>query len=716
MFNQITNRSSSLPSAFPFSDWHAQVSAYSANMGQSSTRRIIDQDHLRGVSVGSWILFSHVKKLTQFVISQGQKVLGLSGSSISHRITHAGIVTDVNKDSSTVKVAEIAGFGKTVAENTYNLKHLDDGEEWLFASPESIANIQGLDESITSVSSRAAARYQELTGNQYNLMGLLELPFSSRTFTTNEKNYLINALLDYLSNNRAGQFDPPKNYFCSEFVLQKTQVATLLQLNGLQELIEAKIAAAEPDLPRSKLIQEISRTLETFGMWDEIRRLPLFHIPPNSATPGNLFDLASQHTSVIRVHNPSPEENQDSQDLAAQLEEIGVRQLDKYSNGEVLSWEDPEVRQFLTILETQLHYSKESLECFFKECPLSSNPAACIEICLSNTLTWEEKLKIFAYSQAIPKVLEIILKYPLIDDFIRHPTLEKLDRLQKFLSETNVIDEIFPSSGNYFLDSFTNSLIPDLNNPELWLKYVPLALAYNPPKISNLLQSEQLDLASFGFKTARKIFKGKHLSLLKSLAVALTEQYKKSSGNEKILTQFSFVQEAIARFEKDSGHSKETLECLLDKCLLHTHSARCAHACIEQTLSWKDSLLVYMYSQQIRRGIETILQSPQFLEFTRNVSPFAISKALQEINPDTWLKEMFPLSFTQPLNSMNNLFLRRMVGQVNDPHMLLKYLPLSIAYDPPSDMVKDFLKKENMGLWELASRMQFFLNCLKYIR
>jgi hypothetical protein len=453
---------------------------------------VVDQKHLGGIAPGSWCFFSHISKITHFIICSGQKIFGATWQ-LARNVTHVGIVEKV--DGSVVHISEIPAYGAAVSTNPYDLKAMKEGESLLFVSPDELVSempANGLTQAIRYVARQIAPAPPVPEENQYDVMGAAMAVLRPAQFSESDKRDLIDGYIDYLYGRKQ-----KKDYFCSQFVMEFTQLGRIIQKFPDVHLViknEIKGIDVQDAGLRASAIRRIIERLETRGIWDEISEDPIFRIPPRSSTPASMLALAAPGALITRVTNPVSVPHFDPSPPAKReaypefIEYTATQLLIKYHEGQPISVRDPEIQNLFAIMEKELGYSRKTLTCVFERCMTSEDAAGCVGGCLHKTLTWKEKINIFFISIGLNRAVGRLLKNP---DFIRFVRDPKPDQVTKFIAGTtkesfigDLLSIAFPmrlfhpmvSLENYFIRRAARSY--DL--PMLF-KYLPMALAYDPP-------------------------------------------------------------------------------------------------------------------------------------------------------------------------------------------------------------------------------------------
>jgi hypothetical protein len=165
------------------------------------------------------------------------------------------------------------------------------------------------------------------------------------------------------------------------------------------------------------------------------------------------------------------------------------------------------------------------------------------------------------------------------------------------------------------------------------------------------------------------------------------------------------VEKLLNFLENKMHYSRETLNCFVQTCHQADYFLECMHDCLDETLTWQEKLTIYFISREINRSVEQILNHPLLLEFLQNPSdpkwkdPDLVN--LLEVNVEKILDLVFPIDIHAPLKSSENLFAKHFIKRV-DKATLIKYIPLSLAYAPPSQEIKNFLNNEKIPSEKLA--------------
>ncbi|MBA3816853.1 MAG: hypothetical protein H0X29_10125, partial [Parachlamydiaceae bacterium] len=599
---------------------------------------ILDQNNFRNVKPGDWIFFSHINQLTHLAISRLQTFFN-SESELMDNITHVGVVTKVIS-SDVIKVAESPGYGYALAEKKYIIKELFNDEDVLFVAPSEIARTKKSSQ-LAQIIKRIGQEWIPVTlgiSNQYNLKGLLKIPFSDNDFTDHDKKSIIEAFVDHIFNS------PPqsdkngilsnKPYFCSEFAQEVAQFSRFLEVNSINaEMIKKEISDNGLDMHsqygRAQIVEYLEMRWEKVNLWKELLQDPLFSIPARVATPGALLDLALRHSSVIRVRNGEVNDRYEGkltkEAYPEYVEYLSTKLLDRYLKGELISPEDGEIKKILTILENEMHYSRETLSCFIKDCYQVSNPLICIEKCLENTLSWQEKFSIFLLSREINRAVGQILHHPMFIEFLNNPyDIKWRDPSFIYAIELTVdyiLSNVFPltiiNPFNSVENAFAKHFAKKLDKATLF-KYIPLSLAYAPPsqEIKNFLNEENIPSE----KIAEHFFHLFSMLQIKGTSIK-SEQMKlvlktllKNGITQK---EQSWMDPILSKVSKNSGYSKETLGCIGDTLSQSEAMSTEIEQCLKDTLSAQEKMKVFLSNQIITLGTENLLKNSQFKEFVR---------------------------------------------------------------------------------------------------
>lgn len=183
---------------------------------------------------------------------------------------------------------------------------------------------------------------------------------------------------------------------------------------------------------------------------------------------------------------------------------------------------------------------------------------------------------------------------------------------------------------------------------------------------------------------------------------------------EEVLVKDKDVQKLLDMMENQSGYNKETLGCFLDKCAQSAIIPKCIEECLENTLSLKEKLFIYLFSRQINRATDSLLHNPTFVEFIKNPS----KQKLENFDLNSWefsansaLELSFPTASdnVKLFSKIENYFIKKMVNKI-DLKTLIKYIPLSVSYSPPTETMKQFLKETDIDTVSIALKMHEFLS------
>lgn len=696
--------------------------------------KIFDQNNFMNIKPGDWMFFSHVNQMTHLAIGRLQTMFNL-GSELIRNITHVGIVTQVISEG-IIQVAESTS-DSSLTVKVYNIKEdLFNDEDWIFASPAAIARTEkahGLTQAIVKIGQQWATMPSG-NSNRYNLEGLLTIPFSESGFTELDKKSLIEALVDsiYKSSPQVKKNGVliDKKYFCSEFAQEVAQFSRFLQANSITpETIKEDIENLGLDFNseggREQIINYLEGRMKDGDLWNELSRDPLFSIPARQATPGLLFDLALRHSSIIRVRNTESMDRYNENTLTAEnypeyAEYLGTKLLDRYLDGELISPEDEDVQKLLAVLEKEMHYSKETLNCFVKECYQVTQPSSCVEGCLENTLTWKEKLMIFFLSREINRAVEQMLHHPLFIEFLNDPYDVKwrdpsvVNAFQ--LTIDDILSNAFPLNIKTPLRSSENLLakhfIKTLDKRFLY-KYIPLSLAYAPPSevIANFLNEENIPaekLANHAFNLF-SILQARETSS-QSKQMQLIFKTLINSGVFQI--DQSKMGPAFNKISKSIGYSTETLGCVAGTLSRGNVVPSDIENCLTETLTAQEKLNVFLSNQMITLGVENLLKNSNFIEF---VHTGKIDHIKDETSKKEFLDILFPTdvpSYSESMqNYMNKVACRKLL-QKGLAQFMLKDVFLGLSYNPPSEPIKEFMEKEQLTQADLINKMYHFLQAI----
>lgn len=692
--------------------------------------KIRDQNNFMNVRPGDWIFFSHVNQMTHLAISRLQTAFSL-GSELIRNITHVGVVTKVIS-SETIKIAESPGYGLALREHEYNIKELFNDEDVLFVSPSEIARTEKsgrLAQIIKKIGQDWVTASSDIS-NRYNLKGLLKIPFSENGFTDHDKKSLIEAFVDHIFKS-SPKIDKngilnDKLYFCSEFAQEVAQFSRFLQVNSITpEIMKDEIKKSGLDIHsengRAQIVEYLETRWESVNLWNELLQDPLFSIPARMATPGALLDLALRHTSVVRVRNDEPKDRYDENALTketypAYVEYLATKLLDRYLEGELISLEDKEVVKILSILEKEMHYSKETLACFIQKCKKAN--LNCIEKCLEDTLTWVEKLTIYFLSREINRAVEQMLHHPMFIEFLHNPYDVKW-RDPSFiyaveLTIDNILSNIFPLDANSPLKSTENLLakhfVKRLDKTTL-LKYIPLSLAYAPPsqEITNFLNEENIPTEKIAEHTFH-LFSMLQIRASNARSEEMQLIFKSLLKSGIAQKDQPWMVPILNKISKSSGYSIETLGCIGDSLSQNKVISEKIEKCLMETLSVQEKMNIFFSNQMITLGTENLLKNSQFKEFVRTGKLECVLS--RDVAGQEFLNILFPAeapSFSENAQNYAGRMVCSKLLQKGLPQFMFKDVFLGLAYNPPSEPIKEFMDKEQLSQTDLVGLMYNFL-------
>lgn len=179
---------------------------------------------------------------------------------------------------------------------------------------------------------------------------------------------------------------------------------------------------------------------------------------------------------------------------------------------------------------------------------------------------------------------------------------------------------------------------------------------------------------------------------------------------EQVQTTDKDIQKFLKTLEDQGGYSKDTLTCFLDK--LPKNTANSLQSCLETTLSWKEKLIVYMFSRQLNRATDQLLHNPVFIDFLNKPSKENLKKIdldSLDFSVDSYLDTSFPSSYGGLVSKIENYFVKNIVKNL-DKATLLKYMPIAAAYSPPTETMDKFVKESHINTVSLALKMHEFLS------
>jgi len=192
----------------------------------------------------------------------------------------------------------------------------------------------------------------------------------------------------------------------------------------------------------------------------------------------------------------------------------------------------------------------------------------------------------------------------------------------------------------------------------------------------------------------------------------VTKLLVKCSAGLPISVRDSEVQSLFAVLQKEAGYSRETLNCFFEQCMSGEDIPGCIEGCLDKTLTWREKITIFFISIGLNREVGRLLTNPDFITFVRDPKPEEVAKFVAGTTKDSFMDDLlavaFPMKFFHPIASLENYFLRRS-ARSNDLPMLLKYLPLAFAYDPPTGEIQTFMKKNSISKADLTKRVIAFL-------
>lgn len=463
----------------------------------SIRKKISVAENFKSVFPGSLAFFVRVKTASQAAIQAFQK-WGNLGNHYFSNVTHVGIVTESSENK--VKVLEMPGYGRGFSEEEYDLSAIPPEEEFLFVQSdfsrkEAFQNIQWIRSVLVD-----RARSNSSTENGYNLNGVFNIPFIRKDFSFQDKKNLINVAIDLLLGQKPLSIDKevfiPKKYFCSEFVLEISQLDNLLtHLPSQEKKILINLAEQCQSLSvneRKVKVIELAKKWDQHKIWHRFLKKQFFQLSPSAATPSLLAHLAIQNSQGLLIKSPLKQDFLSSDFLSkeAQIQYLETRfskLLSRFLLGEQINQQDPDFRKIVEFfLRLKYNYSREVTDCFIKECLLQDS--SCIETCLGNNLSLLEKFSIFFTSREINRGVSSFLENSSIPNLLNAPDIKKTDLLAKELLEMDqekFLEKAYPIALSKPIVSFENwiakSAIKYLGIKP-FLKYIPLAIMYDSPK------------------------------------------------------------------------------------------------------------------------------------------------------------------------------------------------------------------------------------------
>jgi hypothetical protein len=227
-------------------------------------------------------------------------------------------------------------------------------------------------------------------------------------------------------------------------------------------------------------------------------------------------------------------------------------------------------------------------------------------------------------------------------------------------------------------------------------------------RVRNPDKKEHFDESAFS--PANSLPLEKQLELVEYQAAKLLKRYL---DGEKITEDDPEIQRLLILLEGDFGYSKGTLNCFIKECLKHENPSTCVEQCLNTTLTLKEKLAIFLFSRQVDRAMDQLVD--HFLEIVQNRSQdklqlFHVTKS--ELSVENVLEKLYPLSLWNPIASLEN-FLAKYIFRTSDAKTLIKYLPLAIAYSPPTKEISRYMEEKNTNLREPASIVHEFLSSMK---
>ena len=716
------------------------------------------------VKPGNFIFFRHLNSLTHLVIKKFQEWQG--ADDFTNEITHVGVVTEV-LGNHVVKVGEIPYFGAALSENEYNLKDLFVDEELLFGQDSSTSfELNQKAAEVTKLWSK-----QKRQENQYNLAGLIQIPFTEETFNDQDKESLLNAYLDYIYFKRSPHDTPhkgvigllerglnpsqpeslkskdsletnefeeskelkPKKFFCSEYSLQAYQLSRILQLMpSLPETFRNLLESHNLNLAseRKHGIEILKEYTEKVGIWKELTQDFLYKFSPKSITPSSLM-RAFQYSKMIRVENPDAVERgsglkiQEIPDkkVVQHMEYLVTKIIDGFLDKGYVHSDNKHVKELIELLGTRFGYSKEMVNCWEK-CFSKSDQISfqvlnkCAEKCL-DTLKWDEKLYLFLLSRQINRAIEEMLSKPAFLDFIKQPNKEnfnKLDITQWNLEIETILNTAFPMKMAFPFKSLENHFAKKWmlsRDRQILTKYLPLAIIYSPPTetVVNFLKKHDIDIVSLAlhFQSIHSMLSSSSSSSRKGIE-ALWSGISALGLLEK---NHPVTSDLIKKLASKSGYSEETLSCLLEESRGRNIDAKVVEKCLLSTLTIKEKLGIVASSYFANLGIENCLLNQDFRDFIRGKhSPALKKKELLEMKKEDLLEFFFPSGASGIMRNGENLLGRYFFDSSIERGLfpfLFKDLFLGIQYDLNSEVIKNFLEEEKLTKEALMTKLANWL-------
>lgn len=606
---------------------------------------------------GSWIFFERIHNLRQYFIKKFQSFLNIPEHEA--RNVHAAIVLSSKEDE--IEVLE-ALYGHPIQKNTYNIHQTFD-EQWNIISPPISVVSNSILLNISTDLSELNNRFSD--ENHYNLNGLVQIPIKHDKFSKSDKIELINALIDFHLLFKCNQdISPNKKYYCSQLVLELTQISVILEKHPeIFKVIEIAISKTDPKKTenRERAKKDIYDRLEQLNIWNQLNEEMIFQFSGASSTPAILMENIRHHSPVIQIKSrkiqDSPEEFASQNQLKA-LEHLFVLALEDYDRGVKIDSRHLSIRQTFQILSNTANYNKNTQNCLLDQCiSPQSNISECVNACLESTLTWEETITLFLTSREINRLALRLVHQSCVMKIHEKAILEIIKN--KILI-SNIYDCLIPTNtGNIItnLENYAVRLYLDSLNAEKIFKNIPLSLAYDPP------------------------------------------------NSELVIPSLHAV----------TGYSYESLNCFLNQCRSAQSPTTCVENCLSETLTLKEKLSIYFVSKQLHRILDTLLEDPQFLEFIRHPMQSIPNSSAYNFNvddPEFLIDQMFPTNKWNPILNIKNYYAREWLKTLN-LRKLLKDLPLALAYDPLTPKIAEFLRAERISIEDFAARILHLLTRLQ---
>lgn len=688
---------------------------------------------LPNIKTGDLIFFSKVNNLTQLAINKLQQLFGL-GSSHTWDVTHVGLVNEVHGNK--INISEIAGYGHSLRTNEYSIEHLYNDEKFIVASlNHNSPNFINLLKKTSDIWTNHNIQELSQEINLYNIQGFLKVPFKGKIDNIDKIN-MINDIIDLVVLKRNPweiKFNElkEKKFFCSELVTEIYQVSRLLEtLDMPKEVFTLDIESVQG---RLKAIDLLKTHLDNNKVWAQFSEDPLFMLSSQATSPASLLSLLQERHKTIVIENPEKKTRYpDPQRLSSEeqykfIEYQSVKLLDRWMKGETLTENDPEVQQLMIWLENNFSYSKETLRCFLSINSSTENVANKLEQCLTETLTWQEKLTIFFFAREINRAVENLLRDPNFVNFLQNPTLDNFNKFdfEKWeLSMEAIFNKSFPVSFSQPVSSMENWVIKqyreNLDKKSLF-KYIPLSLAYSPPTetVRQFLEEQNFDLLKLTqrirtFYIFINIGRGKEGEINNGAALLNALAYSGLLNKETF-----WMKKAIEKMHQETDYSKETLNCIVDKVAQQALNPANVESCLQNTLVVSEKLHIFLTSQLIQTAVANALKNEHFLHFVRTGNMDKEWRDIQTMDPiirqQKLLELFYPLANVSYTTKIYHLAARNWLLPYLSSgwkQFIFKNVPLGLGYQSPAREIMKFIEEENLSTFDLVLLIKQFADAM----